>query len=182
MLKKTPKACEGNEFVNRNCCTCAGEGNRRPRGHPLRTFHQQGLYSKVVDGLGSGVRCTGFEPELLLHQCPWGNCTDSEEEVYFSPSWGRNKHSTCLRWSAVLQFLSHLQHFCRTMDCSPPDSSVHGIFQGRILEWVATSFSRWSVGSNKNLRIKYFKMSTSCLLLLNIELIRIRTGNPSENT
>ena len=28
------------------------------------------------------------------------------------------------------------------MDCSPPDSSVHGIFQARILEWVAISFSR----------------------------------------
>ena len=27
------------------------------------------------------------------------------------------------------------------MDCSPPDSSVHGIFQARILEWVAISFS-----------------------------------------
>ena len=30
------------------------------------------------------------------------------------------------------------------MDCSPPDSSVHGIFQARILEWVAISFSRSS--------------------------------------
>jgi len=28
------------------------------------------------------------------------------------------------------------------MDCSPPGSSVHGIFQARMLEWVATSFSR----------------------------------------
>ena len=27
------------------------------------------------------------------------------------------------------------------MDCSPPGSSVHGILQGRILEWVAISFS-----------------------------------------
>ena len=27
------------------------------------------------------------------------------------------------------------------MDCCLPDSSVHGIFQGRILEWVAISFS-----------------------------------------
>ena len=26
------------------------------------------------------------------------------------------------------------------MDCSPPGSSVHGIFQARILEWVASSF------------------------------------------
>ena len=28
------------------------------------------------------------------------------------------------------------------MDCSPPGSSVQGIFQARILEWVAISFSR----------------------------------------
>ena len=28
------------------------------------------------------------------------------------------------------------------MDCSPPDSSVHGILQARILEWVAMPFSR----------------------------------------
>ena len=30
------------------------------------------------------------------------------------------------------------------MDCSPPGSSVHGIIQARILEWVAISFSRES--------------------------------------
>ena len=26
---------------------------------------------------------------------------------------------------------------CNPMDCSPPSSSVHGILQARILEWVA---------------------------------------------
>ena len=30
------------------------------------------------------------------------------------------------------------------MDCNPPGSSVHGILQARILEWVAISFSRGS--------------------------------------
>ena len=30
------------------------------------------------------------------------------------------------------------------MDCSLPGSSVHGIFQARVLEWVAVSFSRGS--------------------------------------
>ena len=33
---------------------------------------------------------------------------------------------------------------CDPMDCSPPGSSVHGIFQARILEWIAISFSRGS--------------------------------------
>ena len=28
------------------------------------------------------------------------------------------------------------------MDCSPPGSSIHGILQARILEWVAISFSK----------------------------------------
>ena len=30
------------------------------------------------------------------------------------------------------------------MDCSPPGSSVHGVSQARILEWVAMPFSRGS--------------------------------------
>ena len=33
---------------------------------------------------------------------------------------------------------------CDPMDCSVPGSYVHGIFQARILEWVAISFSRGS--------------------------------------
>ena len=31
---------------------------------------------------------------------------------------------------------------CNPMDCNPPGSSVRGIFQARILKWVAISFSR----------------------------------------
>ena len=34
---------------------------------------------------------------------------------------------------------------CNPMDCSPPHSSVHGIFQARILEWFAISFSTFCV-------------------------------------
>ena len=37
---------------------------------------------------------------------------------------------------------------CDPMDCNPPGSSVHEIFQARILEWVAISFSnawKWKV-------------------------------------
>ena len=28
------------------------------------------------------------------------------------------------------------------MDCSPPGPSIHGIFQARVLEWVAIAFSK----------------------------------------
>ena len=40
---------------------------------------------------------------------------------------------------------SEVDQLCPTlsnpMDCSPPGSSVHGIFQARVLEWVAIAFS-----------------------------------------
>ena len=34
---------------------------------------------------------------------------------------------------------------CDPMDCSPPGLSAHGIFQARVLEWVATAFSATSL-------------------------------------
>ena len=36
---------------------------------------------------------------------------------------------------------------CNPIDCSPPGSSVHGILQARILEWVVIPFSRGSFQS-----------------------------------
>ena len=36
------------------------------------------------------------------------------------------------------------QTLCNSIDYSPPGSSVHGILQARILEWIAISFSRGS--------------------------------------
>ena len=33
------------------------------------------------------------------------------------------------------------------MDCSLPGSSVHGIFQARVLEWGAIAFSKYILGA-----------------------------------
>ena len=30
------------------------------------------------------------------------------------------------------------------MDCNPPGSSIHGIFQARVLEWGAIALTRWT--------------------------------------
>ena len=43
------------------------------------------------------------------------------------------------------------------MDCSLPGSSIHGIFQARVLEWGAISFSREECLTYKKLAI-----SASC--------------------
>ena len=65
---------------------------------------------------------------------------------------------TLTKWKTVLTLLIftsihmsecvRIAQSCPTLwdhiDCSPPGSSVHGILQARILEWVAISFSRGS--------------------------------------
>ena len=42
---------------------------------------------------------------------------------------------------------------CDPIDCSPPDSSVHGILQARILEWVAISFSSFKYSCVYHMKI-----------------------------
>ena len=44
----------------------------------------------------------------------------------------------------VAESLGRVLLLCDTMRCSQPDSSVHGISQARILEWVVISFSEGS--------------------------------------
>ena len=43
------------------------------------------------------------------------------------------------------------QTLCDPVDCSLPGSSVHGIFQARVLEWVAISFSHIKI-KHENLK------------------------------
>ena len=68
------------------------------------------------------------------------------------------QHSTfailfCLiyRWLATIHYVcvcglvaQSCPTLCDPLDCSLPGSSVHGILQARILEWVTISFSRAS--------------------------------------
>ena len=44
----------------------------------------------------------------------------------------------------VVLVIQSYMTLCDPMDPSPPGSSVHGIFQARVLEWVAIPFSRGS--------------------------------------
>ena len=54
------------------------------------------------------------------------------------------------RSSMLLLLLSHFSRvwLCDSMNCSPPASSVQGILQARVMEWIAISFSnarKWKV-------------------------------------
>ena len=76
-------------------------------------------------------------------------------QVYTTSKWSR-KLSKFLIPESKLNYGIHAAakslQSCPTLSdpmvCSPPGSSVHGIFQARVLEWVAISFSdawKWKV-------------------------------------
>ena len=90
--------------------------------------------------LGQRKCCRGSSMPTLHMSVPFkpenAMCTHTEASSSLSTSL---LISTCVH----AQSLSHVW-FCNPMDCSPPDSSVCGISQARILEWVAISFFRGS--------------------------------------
>ena len=54
--------------------------------------------------------------------------------------WGCGDPALSLTSHMCVQALQSCPTLCDPMDCSPPGSSVNGILQARILEWVAISF------------------------------------------
>ena len=59
--------------------------------------------------------------EVLMHAITWVNCAN-----------------------VMSEFAQSCPTLCDPMDCSLPGSSIHGIFQAIVLEWIAISFSRGS--------------------------------------
>ena len=47
-------------------------------------------------------------------------------------------------WEEAVFIAQSCPTLCDPLDCSPPGSSVHGILQTRILQWIAIFFSRGS--------------------------------------
>ena len=90
-------------------------------------------------------------PELRPHPCSFALVS----VIYLNLPWqvphlphGNEKNLTGLLWG--FKYFSYclvakwFPTLLQSQECSPPGSSVQGIFPARILEWVAISFSRGS--------------------------------------
>ena len=72
-----------------------------------------------------------------------------------------NFHVSFLLWYQPCDLLCVclVTQWCPTlwdfMNCSPPGSFVHGIFQARILEWVAIPFSRGSSQPKDQIQVSF---------------------------
>ena len=69
--------------------------------------------------------------------------------------WNRDGKANSKVCIAAVYSLSRDQLFSDPMDCSLPGSSVHGIFQPRILDWVAISFFRGSSWSRNRAQVSW---------------------------
>ena len=101
-----------------------------PSGEPL--IHSSCVCCQVASVVSDSVRLHGLQPTRLL--CPWD-----------SP--GKNTGVGCHFLLQCMKVESEVTQSCLTlshpMDCSLPGSSIHGIFQARVLEWGAIAFSQF---------------------------------------
>ena len=85
-----------------------------------------------------------YSSQILQHfwsMLSWSHCSDRWSQVHqiFASSHQPQPPSRAVCVQA--QSLQSCLTLCDPMDCSPPSSSVHGILQARILEWVAVPSS-----------------------------------------
>ena len=98
---------------------------------PARIVHEQTLRESILPG--SSEKCSLLAPSLFWYR-------------------GRRKRPDMeLKWKVLV--VQSRPTLCDPLDYSPPGSSVHGILQDRILEWVAIPFSRGSCWARDQTRV-----------------------------
>ena len=175
---KFPHVCS----VVQPCLTLRDSMNCNSPGSSVHGIFQARILEWVAISYSRGsswprnwthISCTGRQ--ILYHWDTWeASHASMEINKYISSYHLKKKKKDFYHWSWCSQeaskwrpYISRSYFYCCSvtqscptlcndpMNCSPPGSSVHGILQARILEWVAISFSR---GSSQTRR------SNPCLL------------------
>ena len=139
--------------------------------HHLLDGHGCGWTPGVGDGQG-GLVCCGSWGRKELDTTEWLNWTDSVFFFFLFSVWiEKRKGRECMKseylqhpkilllftvchnwnlsvsyniWKEKVLVAQFCPTLCNPTDFSSPGSSVHGIVQARLLEWVAITFSRGS--------------------------------------
>ena len=75
------------------------------------------------------------------------------------------------KWKRESEVAQSCLTLCYTMDCSLPCSSIHGVFQARVLDWVAISFSRGSSWPRDQTRVSHI-IGRHCTIWATLEVCR----------
>ena len=116
-----------------------------------------------IDGAGEKSNCGS----LFFYECSCGLENSISNKTLLDPISHYNG-------SMCAKSLQSCLTLCDPVHCSPPASSVHGILQARILEWVAGPSSRASSWSRNRTRV-------SCILWIAGRVFTAESpGKPSD--
>ena len=120
---------------------------QRPEADPHMICQLE--YQSVLWGKDYYVSTQCQEMDSLIGRKVLGNGQPNREKTSTSviPLCHACMYAKSFQWCMTL---------CDTMDCSPPGSSVHGILQARILEWVAMPSSRGSSRPRQSLPLSHW--------------------------
>ena len=124
--------------INPNCGTPVASLLPAPSGFTITLSHYFLMFvkqaiccCKVASVMSDSVRSHRRQPTRLLH--PW----DSPGK---NTGVGCHFPLQCMKVKSESEVVQSCPTLSDPMDCSPPGSSVHGIFQARVLEWGAIAF------------------------------------------
>ena len=132
-----------------------------------------GASVKVAGGeaFGSGGSLGQVDGALTLGLVPlWKRLRECPGLFHHMKTQRRHSSMQQVKWNEVDQSCLTL---CDPMVCSLPGSSIHGIFQARVLEWVATAFSRGSSWPRDQIRV-------SCIAGRRFTVWATRVGTKSD--
>ena len=116
----------------------------------LNIVNQQGNTNQNHNGLSPCTCQNGYHPKNISNERWWWcgekglSCIVSGSVNWCSQYGEQYGHFSKKSRTSISEVTQSCSTLCNPMDCSLPGSSVHGIFQARILEWIAISFSRRS--------------------------------------
>ena len=111
---------------------------------PAHGFKSQSVVNSFTGDMslipGQATGSMGHGPEYSLACMP--QFREGTQRSISMPE--RRSRLLQVRLCVCAKLIQSCPPLCDPVDCSPPGSSVHGILQARILEWVAMPFSRES--------------------------------------
>ena len=109
--------------------------------------------------MSDSVRCHRWQPTRLPH--PWGSPGKNTGV-------GCHFLLQCMKVKSESEVAQSYSTLSDPVDCSLPGSSVHGIFQARVLEWGAIAFSKFlfldEYYLNRRSNIHFFSACLFCVL------------------
>jgi len=105
--------------------------------------------------MSNSVRSHRQQPTRLLY--PW-NSPGKNTGV------GCHSLLQCMKVNSESEVAESCSTLSDPMDCSLPDSSIHGIFQARVLEWGAIAIS----GKNNSIVLKTFPVFCASVFVLSV--------------